>query len=161
MILSPFAPSRRDFCRRVLGGLSGLAMGLTPQLVPAAVEPPPAEAGVHGFSELRLQAHRLEELRTFYHKQWGLPLVKDKKDTITLKIGKTWLHFTHSAARETKLFYHFAFNVTEHKLDLAKSVSLMPSSRSGRWTCCAPASSMRSRTRPPIASCVKTTPYVS
>ncbi len=72
-----------------------------------------------GIRELRLLTNRLEELRRFYGETLGLPLIGETTSSITIRVGATRLEFVATSSSEPPS-YHFAFDVPENKLPLAR-----------------------------------------
>lgn len=71
------------------------------------------------FSHLRLQTHCLEELRAFYSKTIGLPIIAGTARSITFRAGASAIEFVQ-VDDGSKPFYHFAFNIPENKFSLGK-----------------------------------------
>lgn len=76
--------------------------------------------GPLGIARLRLRTHRLAELRAFYHEKLHFPIREQSRDSITFQAGTTALTFVQTEEKESQPFYHFAFNIPENKLPLAK-----------------------------------------
>src|SRR5262245_43715288 len=72
-------------------------------------KPKAAEKGKVRFTALRLQATRLDEMRTFYCKTLGLPLAAETKKSLTVQFGETVIEFEETTEKREP-FYHFAFN---------------------------------------------------
>ena len=75
----------------------------------------------HGFARLTLQTRKLDELRTFYREQFGMPVLADGANSVTLKAGDTALTFEQTSDETIEPFFHFAFNIPENKLVSAKT----------------------------------------
>jgi catechol-2,3-dioxygenase len=113
--------NRRTFCQGMLAGLSGSSVALAGAVGAEATEmaregkPKPL-----GIARLRLRTHRLAELRTFYREKFHFPIQDETRDSITFRAGTTSLTFVQTEEKDTQPFYHFAFNIPENKLPLAK-----------------------------------------
>jgi catechol-2,3-dioxygenase len=70
--------------------------------------------------ELRLQTSHIDTQKEFYTQRLGLPLVDETDSSVAIQIGETRLVFTQ-AEEGTEPYYHFAFNISENKLLLAKA----------------------------------------
>lgn len=71
------------------------------------------------FSHLRLRTHCLEELRAFYSKTIGFPIIADSARSTTFRTGASAIEFVQTDDG-SKPFYHFAFNIPENKFSLGK-----------------------------------------
>ncbi len=71
------------------------------------------------FAKLQLKANRLDEMRRFYHKTLGCPLVDDCADSLALQFGETTIEFAETEQELSRVVYHFAFNIPENKLSAA------------------------------------------
>ncbi len=109
--------SRRDFCRQVALGLPGAMIGIDGMLSMVSAE---TDAGQSGIMQLRLQTNRLDELRPFYNKLFHFPIAEETKNSISFQAGTTKLTFVQTEDSKQP-FYHFAFNIPENKLSLAKA----------------------------------------
>src|SRR5262245_51577371 len=58
----------------------------------------------------------LADLKEFYHRLLGLPVVEEKPGRLTIDAGRTRITFVTAAAGDAKPFYHFAFNIPENKI---------------------------------------------
>ncbi len=67
---------------------------------------------------LRLRTAVLPEMREFYRKKIGLPIIAEKPESFTMRAGGTTIEFVRSAEANSP-FYHFAFNIPENKLEKA------------------------------------------
>lgn len=113
---------RRDFLRwtgEFVVALHSMGMGCVRAQLPG-----PKDKSSDGqidarFSHIRLQTHRLADLREFYSKTIGLPIVVDSAQSITFRAGASAIEFTQTDDG-TKPFYHFAFNIPENKFNLGK-----------------------------------------
>jgi catechol-2,3-dioxygenase len=136
--------NRREFCRGMLAGLSGSSVALGSAMgVGAADTARESKPGPLGIARLRLRTHRLAELRAFYHEKLQFPTREageprfgrgadsergggrpssraPGRDSITFQAGTTALTFVQTEEKESQPFYHFAFNIPENKLPLAK-----------------------------------------
>ncbi len=104
--------SRRDFNR--LLALS--ALGLAAPSRPAAATAAPSR----GIFELRLLADDLEAQRRFYRRTLGLPAARESAEQVVVQAGGTRLIFRQARPAHGKPMYHFAFNIPENKLELAR-----------------------------------------
>ena len=57
----------------------------------------------------------LAEMKEFYHRTLGLPVLEEKADRLTIGAGKTRIAFSPEKG-DRKPFYHFAFNIPENKV---------------------------------------------
>ncbi|MFN7628864.1 MAG: VOC family protein [Pirellula sp.] len=83
-------------------------------------ESKPIDTGKVRFTMLRLQATRLEEMRSFYHLTLGLPVESDVHNSLSIRFGQTVIEFQGASDKSSKPFYHFAFNIPENKFAEAK-----------------------------------------
>lgn len=96
----------------------------TSALVAAWHAPLPTHATALGsdssprLARVKLQCHKMDELRRFYGKTLGLP-TSDKDNCYTIKTGPSELEFS-PAAPSTEPFYHFAWNIPENQFAEAK-----------------------------------------
>jgi catechol-2,3-dioxygenase len=65
---------------------------------------------------LRLLTVQLEELRLFYTETLGLALIEESQDYFTVKVGLSELTFLRSLETNEEPFYHFAFDITNNKI---------------------------------------------
>jgi len=84
-----------------------------------STSPPANQNVVARFSHIRLQTHRLEELREFYSKTIGLPIIADTARSITFRAGASAIEFVQTDD-DSEPFYHFAFNIPENKFPQGK-----------------------------------------
>jgi len=113
---------RRDFLRWASEFIVTMhlpAMGRARAQLSSARDKPARPEVVARFSHLRLQTHCLEELRVFYSKTIGLPIIADAARSITFRAGASAIEFVQ-VDDGSKPFYHFAFNVSENKFPLGK-----------------------------------------
>lgn len=110
--------NRREFCRTIVWGVPSLIIGLGNMLPVTRIRPEDEKPS--GIVQLRLHAHRLDELRSFYHQLFHFPIKEETKNSITFQAGSTLLTF-ELTAQDDQPFYHFAFNIPENKLELAKT----------------------------------------
>lgn len=80
----------------------------------------PGDPGHVRFKTLRLQATRLEEMRKFYSRTLGFPLLDEQNNSLTVKFGGTAIEFAEQRGT-AEPFYHFAFNISENKFPQAKA----------------------------------------
>jgi catechol-2,3-dioxygenase len=112
---------RREFCRRTLLGLSGGSVALGGAMEAAMAEAARNKEPVAlGIRSLRLQTHRLAELRAFYRDKLLFPIREESANSVTFQAGATSLTFAQAPESGGRPFYHFAFNIPENKLDSAK-----------------------------------------
>jgi catechol-2,3-dioxygenase len=69
-----------------------------------------------GILQLRLQTHRLTDLRAFYREKLHFPIREETSDSVTFQVGTTSLTFVQAPENVSRPFYHFAFNIPENKL---------------------------------------------
>jgi catechol-2,3-dioxygenase len=113
--------NRREFCRGMLAGLSGSSVALGSAMGKGAADTArEGKPGPLGIARLRLRTHRLAELRAFYREKLQFPIREKTRDSITFQAGTTALTFVRTEEKESQPFYHFAFNIPENKLPLAK-----------------------------------------
>jgi catechol-2,3-dioxygenase len=109
--------NRREFCRGTLVGLPGLSLALGgPVRKPAREE----ERMARGILKLCLQTHRLPEVRAFYRDTLRFPIQEESVDSVTFQAGATSLTFVRTPRKQSRPFYHFAFNIPENKLPSAR-----------------------------------------
>src|SRR6266851_6007468 len=80
----------------------------------------PAKKTPQGIVQLRLHTHRLADLRKFYHNVFDLPIKEEGKTSLTIQAGSTLLTFEQTEDKDSRPFYHFAFNIPENMLPKAK-----------------------------------------
>lgn len=73
-----------------------------------------------GILELELRARGLERQRDFYGRTLHLPVVVEAADRITIQAGGTRLAFLQAGPEHGHPIYHFAFNIPENQLAVAK-----------------------------------------
>lgn len=66
----------------------------------------------------------LAEMRAFYSEKLGLAVLAEDAQSLTVAGGSTRLTFVVSAPEEGEPFYHFAFNIPENKILLAREWQL-------------------------------------
>ncbi|HEV7781015.1 MAG TPA: VOC family protein [Chitinophagaceae bacterium] len=67
-------------------------------------------------SSLRLETHSsLSEMRNFYEKVIGFPVVSETQRELIIRAGQTKLVFVKTT-QGSRPFYHFAFNIPENKI---------------------------------------------
>jgi hypothetical protein len=79
------------------------------------------DAGQVRFAAMRLQATRLEEMRSFYHQTLGLPVEADTENSLSIRFGRTVIEFQGTSEKSSNPFYHFAFNIPENQFAEAKA----------------------------------------
>lgn len=67
-----------------------------------------------------LTAAPLAKMKDFYHGRLGLPVLEEQSDQITIGAGATPITFVNAGHAHGEPFYHFAFNIPENKLLLAR-----------------------------------------
>jgi len=67
---------------------------------------------------IKLNALDLEPLRSFYSDILDLPIVENEEDSFTVLAGISRLSFQQVTSEEAP-YYHFAFNVSENKIEQA------------------------------------------
>jgi catechol-2,3-dioxygenase len=113
--------NRREFCQGMLAGLSGSSVALAGAVGAGATETArEGQPRALGIARLRLRTHRLMELRAFYGEKFHFPIRAETRDSITFQAGTTALTFVQSE-EDAQPFYHFAFNIPENQLPLAKT----------------------------------------
>jgi catechol-2,3-dioxygenase len=112
--------ARREFCGGLLLGLSGAGRVLGDG-AEAAVKETSRDAKGAGILQLRLQTHRLAEVRAFYRDTLHFPVREESAGSVTFQAGATSLTFIRAPDEESRPFYHFAFNIPENKLSLAQA----------------------------------------
>lgn len=80
-----------------------------------------ATAAQPRLAQVKLQTHKMDELRRFYGKTLGLPsaVSANGPDSLWIKTGPSELEFKQ-AAPSTEPFYHFAWNIPENQFKEAK-----------------------------------------
>ncbi|MEP6755709.1 MAG: glyoxalase/bleomycin resistance/dioxygenase family protein [Chthonomonadales bacterium] len=66
----------------------------------------------------------LPKMREFYEKKLGLPVLEDRPNRLSIQAGLSTLTFTPANAIDGKPFYHFAFNIPQNKIKLAREWQL-------------------------------------
>jgi catechol-2,3-dioxygenase len=131
--------NRREFCRSTLLGLpgwsfmagdAGEAKGARScasgserrrRSTGAGVAAPAGDQRpAQGILQLRLQTHRLAEVRAFYREKLLFPIQEESGDSITFQAGASRLTFIKTLENGSRPFYHFAFNIPENKLSEAR-----------------------------------------
>jgi len=69
-------------------------------------------------AEIKLLANRLDVLKEFYCSTLELPLIEYSHSMLSIQAGSSKLIFVHSAD-VIDPYYHFAFNITEDKVEQA------------------------------------------
>ncbi|MCM3341036.1 VOC family protein [Paenibacillus sp. MER TA 81-3] len=68
--------------------------------------------------EIRLHTSDLQNIKRFYSQVLGLPIMHEHGGGITFQAGASQLTFVHNNEAEAgRPFYHFAFNITESKIE--------------------------------------------
>lgn len=106
--------SRREFNRLVGLATPALALGGSPLEAALAAHPQ------RGILELQLLAPDLPAQRDFYRRTLGLAIIEESARHLVVQAGETRLIFLQSRAEDGRPMYHFAFNIPENKLDLAR-----------------------------------------
>jgi hypothetical protein len=78
------------------------------------------ERMARGILKLCLQTHRLPEVRAFYRDTLRFPIQEESVDSVTFQAGATSLTFVRTPRKQSRPFYHFAFNIPENKLPSAR-----------------------------------------
>jgi len=104
--------SRREFNRLLAFSALGLAAA-APQVLAAS----PLTRGIF---ELRLLTADPEAQRRFYDRTLGLPAVREGTEQVAVQAGGTRLIFQQARPEHGRPMYHFAFNIPENKLELAR-----------------------------------------
>lgn len=73
-----------------------------------------------GLLQMKLHTAKLDELRRFYHRLFGLSIVQESAAGFTLGAGASTLEW-QTAAPGAEPFYHFAFNIPENRFAQAKA----------------------------------------
>lgn len=104
--------SRRTFLQQ-LG--AAIVMMHVPSPAPGSVRPP----RMHRLAQCELKtAASLDAMRAFYGDRLGLQVAQEGT-SLTIKVGDTRIVFVHDGAAGEP-FYHFAFNIPENKIRLAR-----------------------------------------
>jgi catechol 2,3-dioxygenase-like lactoylglutathione lyase family enzyme len=124
-------PFRKPTRRRFLAWASAAAAviaghGCTPaqQPAPESAAPEPAAPGPRILSLELLTAAPLAEMRAFYERSLGLPVVEERPDRLVIDAGATRITFTPAGPDGGQPFYHFAFNIPENKVLAARTWQL-------------------------------------
>jgi catechol-2,3-dioxygenase len=118
---APRKLGRREVCRGMLAGLpaAGLALGAAGER--SVGEAMGGKKGTpQGILQLRLRTQRLAEVREFYREKLEFPIREETRDLVSFQAGSTLLTFVRERKKESRPFYHFAFNIPENKLASAK-----------------------------------------
>ncbi|HVT61668.1 MAG TPA: VOC family protein [Thermoanaerobaculia bacterium] len=118
MAISRDPLSRRDF--NLLLALATPTLALTDALAEPFGRAVAAAPSARGIRELRLLATDLPAQRDFYSRKLGLPVVEESGERVTIQAGGTRLSFEKARAVHGTPMYHFAFNIPENKLELAR-----------------------------------------
>ena len=70
--------------------------------------------------ELTLQSKDVAAQRVFYHDLFGLPIIGEDTQQVTIQAGHTRITFEQATSVLPNSTYHFAFNVPENQLMQAK-----------------------------------------
>jgi len=68
---------------------------------------------------IRMQTHALPELRDFYSQKIGFRIAAESSERVLFDAGQTQIEF-EQVNDGSQPFYHFAFNIPENKLELAR-----------------------------------------
>lgn len=102
---------RRNFFRATAALVAGWhALPILAQQTPAATPP--------RLTHMKLQTHKMDELRRFYGKTLGLPATSSA-NALSIVTGPSEMQFSH-AAPASEPFYHFAWNIPENQFKEAK-----------------------------------------
>ncbi|MEM1295547.1 MAG: glyoxalase/bleomycin resistance/dioxygenase family protein [Verrucomicrobiota bacterium] len=106
---------------KLCGGMGASLVGgfAEDQVAQAAESPSQVGTNEKGIAELRMKSARLEALQQFYEKKLGLPVRADG-DELTVEAGTTRLIFSSTETSENEPFYHYAFNIPENKIEVAR-----------------------------------------
>jgi catechol 2,3-dioxygenase-like lactoylglutathione lyase family enzyme len=110
--------SVRLYRRQFLKASAAWVASLHVHLLHAA--PPPADNATPRLIHLKLHTHKLDELRRFYARIFGLPITADTRQGFTLKSGPSTMEWSEASPGTTP-FYHFAWNVPENQFAEAKA----------------------------------------
>jgi hypothetical protein len=66
----------------------------------------------------------VKELKEFYTSLLEFPLITEQANRFTMRAGETKISFIQTAIKEKAPFYHFAFNIPENKILLAREWQL-------------------------------------
>lgn len=85
---------------------------------------PPLAKKIAGTTLIRkirlLTATPLPEMKAYYQALLGLPILAESESEIVFRTGDSVLHFVQTEAVGKEPFYHFAFNIPENKVLLAR-----------------------------------------
>ncbi len=110
--------------RQFLTGSAAALIAAHADLTRVGASPASAAGDAPRLLALRLAcAAPLAEMRNFYHGQLGLPVLEETAGKLTLG-GATRLTFVRSKPEQGRPFYHFAFNIPENKIRLAREWQL-------------------------------------
>ena len=108
--------SRREF----LASSAGAFLAMHSDGIPDHQKEAPPGASSKGQVRLvsleLLAAAPLAEMKDFYHRLLGLPVLEERKDRLTIYGGDTRLTFVAEKSGDQNPFYHFAFNIPENKI---------------------------------------------
>ncbi len=110
--------------RQLLTGGAAALIAAHAEITRVGASPASAAGDDPRILALRLAcAAPLAEMRDFYHGQLGLPVLEEADGKLTLG-GATRLTFDRSQPEQGRPFYHFAFNIPENKILLAREWQL-------------------------------------
>jgi catechol 2,3-dioxygenase-like lactoylglutathione lyase family enzyme len=105
-------------------GISGAAPGSRPA-PEAKASTPDADGGDPRILALRLAcAAPLTAMRDFYRDTLGLPILAEDAASVTVAGGSSRITFVAAEPADGEPFYHFAFNIPENKILLARGWQL-------------------------------------
>jgi catechol 2,3-dioxygenase-like lactoylglutathione lyase family enzyme len=119
-------PSRRRFLAWASAAAVIAAHGCTASENPASTSPSaePDEPGPRILGLELLTAASLDEMKAFYQRSLGLPVLEDRPDRLTVAAGATTIAFVPARPDGGRPFYHFAFNIPENKVRAARAWQL-------------------------------------
>lgn len=82
----------------------------------------PTDAPPVRLRHLRLQTQPLDAMHVFYSETLGFPIIESDHAHFIMRVGDSTIEFVKTT-ENTKPFYHFAFSISENKLDAAKTWS--------------------------------------
>ena len=122
----PVPVSRREFLRAGTAAafVTALHGGVSADGKQASRVAPTSDAAPR-ILDLRLRtATPLAELKKFYGERIGFAVTAESATEIAFAAGQTRLTFAASDPAEGRPFYHFAFNIPENKIRLARAWQL-------------------------------------
>jgi catechol 2,3-dioxygenase-like lactoylglutathione lyase family enzyme len=111
---------RREFLASSTGLFLALhAEGLASPFTRAGASQQKQKGKTPRIRAIRMQTHVLPAVRDFYAQKFGFKVIAESAERVALQAGGTRLEF-EQVRDGSQPFYHFAFNIPENKLELAR-----------------------------------------